>query len=189
MCVIDRLMISRGFACGGEKGCFLPEESRLAALAALQQDQGYGSVFFVPQKAQPFRLQLVRGTAGAEFRQPFGAVYDEKVTAVLQRPRRRTEKGVHRATVIPPCQRQALTLRAGGKVGRVGNAAVEGTCGDKVADVVHIAAYTAHTGSKMIGIYIVHGGVVGRLTYLDAGNGAIRPIGAQKQSQTAAAGA
>ena len=69
------------------KAGFLPEKSRLAAFAALQQDQHHRLVRSVAYQTQPFRLKTGINGAGAKLGQLFRLVDDVEVAAVFQRLR------------------------------------------------------------------------------------------------------
>ena len=67
--------------------CIFPDESRLCALAALDQNQRNGTIFLVPQQAQPFGFQAVFGSLCDQLRVPDRTGIDaDLICAALQHP-------------------------------------------------------------------------------------------------------
>ena len=149
------------FTVGGGKTFLLPDKTGFSALAELHQNQGNRAICPMAQKKQPFCFQFMLSAAGAQLRESLRTVDDEKITAVPKRPacgRKQLGKGT---TVLPTGKGGLLALRAGGKIGGIGNTARKTSGGENFRNVSDIAAYTIKTVGDTVGRCVVQRHLVG----------------------------
>ena len=166
---------------------FLPVKTGLSAFAQLQQHQIYRKPGPVAHKTKSLCLQMDPGTLGDDLSQPLGAVDQTEIAAVFQSPGGGVEKVGQAAVVLPTGQRQRLTDRPAGKIGRVGDAEGEASGRKQGGNLPQIRAYTFHTGVKGIAADVFKRGTVGLFAELDAGDLAGRIPGTQQKPQRSAA--
>lgn len=145
------------------KGDLLPAQPRLPALAQLQQNETGALPFCVPQKPQPFGLQMERGGQGDDLSQPLWAMDEIEISAVFQGPGGAFQELCQGAAVLPPGQRCSVAQGASGKIGRIADTEGKAALWEGLRYLPQVRTYTLHTGLETIGPDVSFGRPVGVL--------------------------